>query len=507
MRATDRILSFAASRYLYRLGRNTVCPRTQLAQRQDANWRRLRQVLQGTRIHRDLGLAGIRSYSEYVAKVPVHDYAFFEPYVERVERGESNVLFADSCTGFALSSGTSGYDSKKIPLNQRMLRSFVRAQTLLASRVALLERDAVDLFKFERLTFGSAPVLYRKGNFNYGYISGVISTRMPRLLRKRTFPSERVLALPQWEQKLHGLMEETVGRDIRMVSGIPTYMINIFEYILERAGLPQIRALWPNLRYFLYAGTAIDQYLARINELVGQELRYYGFYTSTEAPIGIPYRAYSGGAQQYLLNPDLLVSFTPSGTSDVVGVTDIACTTRYMVNIGTPNGFVHYAMKDVVQFEEIDGHLVFQFVGRDGEVLNLAAEKVTKDDLLRTVDSAKQQVRFEPRHFLVSPCIREDGVPAYRWTLFVNRSIPVDEAAIAAALDDALQRHNLDYRDCRRIGVIGSPVVSIVDAALLDGYFARNRGSGQFKMKTTFKSSDEYAHFMRDQFGISAVCR
>jgi hypothetical protein len=77
----------------------------------------------------------------------------------------------------------------------------------------------------------------------------------------------------------------------------------------------------------------------------------------------------------------------------------------------------------------------------------------------------------------------------------------VDEVAISRTLDAMLQQYNLDYRDCRQIGVIGAPSVRTTDASSLDGYFARNRGNGQFKMKTTFRSSDEFSRFMEKHFG------
>jgi hypothetical protein len=68
-------------------------------------------------------------------------------------------------------------------------------------------------------------------------------------------------------------------------------------------------------------------------------------------------------------------------------------------------------------------------------------------------------------------------------------------------LDGARQRHSLDYRDCREVGVIGAPTVVTSSASMLEEYFGRNRGKGQFKLKTTFKSSEDFAQFMKAQFG------
>jgi len=106
------------------------------------------------------------------------------------------VLFP--CEHFALTSGSGGYDAKRIPLNERQMHLFLRAQTQLIARVTLLDGGDTNFLSYDRLAFGSVPSLYRKKTFNYGYISGVMATRVPPNLRQKTFPSERVIgcALP-----------------------------------------------------------------------------------------------------------------------------------------------------------------------------------------------------------------------------------------------------------------------------------------------------------------------
>jgi hypothetical protein len=495
------LLARAGNHYLRILASNMPCSRYALARQQELNWRTLRKAIRGTRIYRDLGLEQIRTYSDYLQEVPPHDYAFFEPYVETVEKGGRGILFTDDCGCFALSSGTSGYDSKRIPLNEGQMRMLLRAQTWIAARVTQLEKGATDFMRFDRLTFGSVPALYRKGSYDYGYISGILSTRMPKRFRRTTFPSLPVLAMQDWGEKLRELIRETRARDIRMISGMPTYFINVFEQVLRATGVRSIREVWPNLRVFIYAGTPINQYAARIDELVGHEMRYYGYYTSTEASIGIPYEPYCTPAQRYLLNPDLLVSFTTPGESEVTGIMDVVCGKPYMINIGTPNGLVQYEMKDLVEFQDVQGNLVFQFIGRDGEAMNLAAEKVTHSELLQSLDEARTCIAGEVRHFFVAPVINSTGIPAYGWTLFVDRPLAVDLRVVAEALDRALQRHNLDYRDCRSVGVIGAPTAATNDTSTLEGYFKRNRGRGQFKLRTTFRTSEDFAQFMKAQFG------
>ncbi len=60
-----------------------------------------------------------------------------------------------------------------------------------------------------------------------------------------------------------------------------------------------------------------------------------------------------------------------------------------------------------------------------------------------------------------------------------------------------MQKINGDYKDCRDIGVLGPAQVSVKNADSLQKYFEQNRSRGQFKMKTTFETAEEYLNFMR----------
>jgi GH3 auxin-responsive promoter len=500
MSIVEGALHMAATGYLKALAHGMPRSRTQLARNQERNWRALRASLKGTQIYRELRLENIRTHSDYLRHVPVHDYEFFEPYVKRVEQGESNVLFTDHCGSFALTSGTAGYDSKRIPLNQSQLKLFIRAQARLVALGMFLERGAINFLKSDRLTLGSVATLYRKGEHNYGYISGIIGTHMPKGLRKRTFPSERVFSEPDWAQRIRELTKEARCRDIRWISAIPSYIVSVFEHVLMDTGEQEIRNIWPNLRVLMYAGTPINQYASRIEKLVGHPIRCYGFYAATEAPIGLPYGSFCGEPQLYSLNPDLVFSFSRPGSSSVCGIEDVKCNMPYLINISTPNGFIQYSMKDFIEFHAVDGSLVFQFVGREGEAINLAAEKVSHRDLLQAVDELKKQLDTEIHHFFVAPSFDACGIPSYAWTLFVDSRAYLDLKRIADSLDSLLQRLNLDYRDCRVIGVIGAQSVRTADSASLQGYVARNRGNGQFKMKTTFRSAEEFERFMQKIF-------
>ncbi|WII71018.1 GH3 auxin-responsive promoter family protein [Bdellovibrio sp. 22V] len=495
MLAMDSVVQNLGQKYLKTYAQYMSVSRKDMLNKQEDNFNSLRRSLRGTRLYRDLRLSHIHTYEEFVNHVPVYGYDEYAPYIDMVAAGHQDILFKDDVAHFGLSSGTSGKDSKRVPYNEKMIRMFLKSQKRIASKLSALEPD-INFLKVGRLTFGSDPYLYSQNGFKFGYISGILSTRVPKSLAKNTFPSKEVLAISNWDKKIDVLIQESLHQDIQVVSGIPTYIISIFEAILQKTGKKHINEIWPNLKVFVYAATPIKQYKERIDRLVGHELNYYGVYAATEGAIGLPYEKYNEGQQRYILNPDLLYSFTPvEGEKRNLGLHEIKMNTPYSINIGTPNGLIHYAMKDVVVFTEYQGDLVFEFVGRKSTGMNLAAEKVSDDEILDCYLATKNATNVDLRHFFLSP-INHDGKVSYLWTLFIPTHSEVDKELLAQTLDKEMQRLNGDYQDCREIEVLGRAQVTLMSADYLQAYFEKNRSRGQFKMKTTFETAEEYLKFI-----------
>lgn len=496
MNLVHSVVNVLGNKYLQTYANNMTIKRQDMQLRQETNYRKMKKAMQGTRIYKDLRLAHIHSYDQFVNHVPVFGYDQYEPYVEMLASGHKNILFKDEAEYFGLSSGTSGKDSKRIPYNEKMISIFLRAQKRVASRLSQLEPQ-INFLTAPRLTFGSDPYLYSENGFKFGYISGILSTRMPKALAKNTFPSREILAISNWDQKIELLIQDCLQQDIQVVSGIPTYLISIFEAVLKKTGKKTINEIWPNLKVFIYAATPIKQYQDRIDRLMGHELNYYGVYAATEAAIGLPYDKFQNGRQLYFLNPDLLYTFTPTeGCNQNIGLHEIELGVPYNINIGGPNGLIHYAMKDVIVFDEINGDLVFEFVGRKSTGMNLAAEKVSNDEILDCFLKTKQRANIDLRHFFLSPS-ESNGCTHYLWTLFSPSHNQVDQEQLAKILEEEMLQLNFDYADCRSVGVLGPMRVCVKNAESLQNYFEAHRNKGQFKMKTTFETAEEYLQFMR----------
>lgn len=466
---------------------------------QRMNFLKLKNDLLGTEIYNDLNLENIHSYEQFVNDVSVRGYEEFRPYVNRLIDGHESVLFNNKAQYFGLTSGTSGKDSKKIPYNKQMISTFKNSQQYLASVVNEMV-EGMDLVNSPRLTYGSNPEAYEENGISYGYISGILSSKTPYALRKVTYPTNDILALENWEEKLEKIADQVLPIDIKIASGIPSYLISIFEFVLEKTGKKEIKEVWPNLETVIYGATPIDQYRDRLNTLVGKKLNYFGIYASTEAPLGIAINNARYEKQVYAFHPEMLFTFTDAEDLDrTVGVGEVEVGKSYYVNTSAVNGFVNYTMKDIVRIKSLAPLLTYEILGRMGSGINLAAEKTSDEHVLDTIVELNKRMKVNIDHYFLCPS-EVNGVPCYKWTIFSDELSKSQSQEISFHLDQVMSQKNLDYGECREDKILANPVVKIVPAHYLKDYFNANKDRGQFKMKTVFSCSETFNTFVGQAF-------
>lgn len=102
---------------------------------QDAILRRILAHHAHTDFGRKHGFAGIRTLADYRRQLPIASYDYFEPYIQRVMKGETNALLGDPKVHmFALTSGTTAA-RKYIPVTDPYLRDYKRGWNLWGLRV------------------------------------------------------------------------------------------------------------------------------------------------------------------------------------------------------------------------------------------------------------------------------------------------------------------------------------------------------------------------------------
>jgi hypothetical protein len=412
----------------------------------------------------------IHSVEDYRREVPVSTAPDYARAWERIHRGDRGVLFADPVHAYALSSGTTG-SPKRVPLTQALVRGLKRVVGHTTACFMARTRN-FSLLRGYALQLAAAPEVARAPDgAPVGYVTGIMSAMRAYPFHNIGVPSAEVLNLPDWAEKYRLIAERHADWDVRMLFGVPSYVLAFLRDLLRGRGLPDTRALWPNLALVLTSGVALQGYRDRIEPLCpGAEL--LEMYLATEGPFAFQ------EAPDAPLTPmaeDVFFEFVPrdrwgEARPPRVALDEVEPGVPYALLVTTPAGLYAYAPGDVVVFESARPPRL-RVAGRLHGTLNLATEKVDGAQAERALREAG--IEFEE----FSVCPAGGGADAHEWVIEPRGAAPPDAAR---RLDAALAALNPSYGAVRSGDrVLGPPTLTFVRPGTFAAALRRRPGQGK----------------------------
>ena len=228
------------------------------------------------------GFRDIRGIADFQRQVPVTTYLEVRRLVERAIGGERDVLWPGRPKVYCKTSGTTA-GNKYIAVTPEAFRAHrqggLDALLLAARRVGARALDGSMLF------LGGATKTERLGRHaEVGDLSGLAARRLPPWIRSRYAPGPKIASIPDWERRLAATAARVRHEDIRLISGMPSWMLVLFERIRSLAGDPDLPLgrLWPHLAIFIHGGVRMDPYRSVFESTVGRPIQYLEVYPASE---------------------------------------------------------------------------------------------------------------------------------------------------------------------------------------------------------------------------------
>ncbi|MEM8883563.1 MAG: GH3 auxin-responsive promoter family protein [Planctomycetota bacterium] len=386
------------------------------------------------------GFAEIGSIADFQARVPISRATDYDEAWKRIGRGERHVLFKDPVDSYGLSSGTTG-EPKKVPLTKALVRSLKRAVGY--TTASYIDRSGnLDLLKGYALQMAAPPRLATNeaDGKPIGYITGIISAARTYPFHNIGIPKEEVLNLEDWEEKYRIVEERHAHLDVRMVFGIPSYVLGLLRRLAAKTETGDLTPLWPAFSLAVTSGVSLASYRPKLEALV-PNAELVEMYLCTEASI-----AFQPGAEPGMMPmvEDLFLEFVPEEEWEDdrptrLTLSQVEPDVRYVVLITTPSGLYAYAPGDVVRFLQTDPPRML-VEGRYGNVLNLAAEKLDGTQAAQALDRAG--IAWEA----FSVCPAADGAVGHEW---VVEFVGAPPEGAGEAIDAALRAINPLYAHMR----------------------------------------------------------
>ena len=229
----------------------------------------------------DHGLRDGMSLESFQRSVPVCDYEGIKGYLERAVDGESDVLWPGKPMYFTKTSGTTS-GTKYIPITEDSLSNHISGarNALLAQIVSSGDSSFVS----GKMIFlqGNPELEKTKGGIPLGRLSGIVAHHVPKYLQRSRLPSMETNCIDDWEEKLDAIVKETAEEDLRLVSGIPTWVQMYFEKLLKYTGKKTVEEVFPNLSLFVHGGCAFGPYAEKFKQLIGFDIDRVELYPTSE---------------------------------------------------------------------------------------------------------------------------------------------------------------------------------------------------------------------------------
>ena len=421
---------------------------------------------QRTAFGRDHGLKPGLTSAEFAECVPVRDYEGLKSYVDRAVKGEEDVLWPGRPLYFCKTSGTTS-GAKYIPLTKDSMPNHIGSarNALLGHIAGTGDASFVD----GKMIFlqGSPELAKTPGGVHLGRLSGIVAHHVPSYLQANRLPSWETNCIDDWETKVDAVVRETCTEDLRLVSGIPSWVQMYFERLLEHTGKATVREVFPNLSLFVHGGVAFGPYAERFRQLLGFDIARVELYPASEG-----FLAYQDGpgAEGMLLNVNdgIYFEFIPAERyfdekPPRLTVGEVEVGVQYAVVLSTNAGLWGYDLGDTVKFVSLDPPRVV-VTGRIKHFTSAFGEHVIAEEVEGAAQEAMAAHGGVITEFHVAPQVApEEGLPYHEWVVAFE-TLPEDPDAFAAALDKALQSRNPYYKDLIQGAVLRPAVVTPVPA-------------------------------------------
>lgn len=246
----------------------------------------------------------------FAESVPYFDYRRLQSeWWHRLNEGESDVTWPGSPAYYALSSGTTGNTSKRIPVTSDMVQSIRQAGIRQVEALSNFDLEP-DFFEKEILMLGSSTDLIDKGSHQEGEISGISASNIPFWFRGYYKPGVDIAKIDDWDTRVQKIVENAASWDIGALSGIPSWMELMLQKVIDHHNLETIHDIWPNLQVYTSGGVAFEPYEKSFEKLLARPITVIDTYLASEGFIALQTRP-DTTAMKLLTDNGLYFEFVP----------------------------------------------------------------------------------------------------------------------------------------------------------------------------------------------------
>jgi len=419
-------------------------------ERQQYILKSLLEKAQETEIGRNKCFYEIKDHAELGRRLEISDYNSYQSYIERIIKGERDVLWPGKIDWFAKSSGTSENKSKFIPISVDAIKGshFKAGKDLLS--IIYRNKPQAKIHNGFGVTLGGSI----KNNPNridsyIGDLSAVLLSNIPIWTRLWQQPDSEISLLDDWEIKINKIAENTINKRITYIAGVPTWTTILIKRILEITGKSNIKEVWPHLEVYLHGGVSFEPYRDLYKKLIHDpNFLYIENYNASEGFFGIQ-DEYNSQDMILLIDHGIYYEFIPmsefgKANQKTVALEDVELNKNYAMVISTNAGLWRYIIGDTVKFTSTFPFR-FRITGRTKSFINAFGEELIVDNVEKAIVEACLHTKAQINDYTAAPVYFSDSRSGtHEWMIEFSKE-PDDFETFCKILDDCLKSVNSDY--------------------------------------------------------------
>ena len=462
------IKSFFAKIYANRVAKKTYRWANDPIKTQEKVFMELISQAKDTTFGKDHHFEQIKTHKDFIKQIPIRDYEDLKPYVERVKKGETDVLWPGKPIYFAKTSGTTS-GTKYIPITKESMPYHVEA-----AKEALLfyiyHTGNAQFVDGKMIFLQGSPELEEKNGIKIGRLSGIVAHFVPGYLQKNRLPSWEANCIDDWETKVDTIVQETLKEDMRLISGIPSWVQMYFERLIE-VKKEKVGEIFPNFKLFVFGGVNYEPYRKKMENLIGRKVDSIELFPASEGffayqdlpnPTNNPNQG-----MLLLLNSGIFYEFIPAdqfydSNPPRLTISEVKLGLNYVMIVSTNAGLWGYNVGDTIAFTSLKPYRII-VTGRIKHFISAFGEHVIAKEVEQALQEACVNTSVKINEFTVAPQVNapDAGLPYHEWFIEFEQ-LPQNLGEFSLKIDEELQKQNSYYFDLREGNILRPLVISQV---------------------------------------------
>ena len=437
----------------------------------------------------------ILNVEQFKNNVPLQDYESLKPFIDRIRRGDQNVLWHSDIKWFAKSSGTTNDKSKFIPVSEESLDDchYNGGRDMIAIHCAL--HPETQLFTGKNLALAGSLVTDNFGDYESqnGDLSAIVINNLPRWWEFFRAPDMDIALMDKWDEKLDRIAKATVNDNVVSLAGVPSWMLLIMKRVLEESGKKSIAEVWPNLEVYFHGGVNFSPYREQFKAIFNKpDLNYLELYNATEGFFGIQDQRNS---EELLLMLDygIYYEFLPDRQAGIptdvqssdktLSLHEVKLDVNYEIVISTTAGLWRYRLGDTIKFTSLYPFR-FKITGRTKHFMNAFGEEIIVDNADKALAIACEKTGAQIVEYSAAPVYMEGNeTGAHEWLVEFD-VLPSSIEYFTEVLDNALKSINSDYEAKRYQNLaLKQPLIRSLPKGIFYKWLeSKNKLGGQHKI-------------------------